>query len=109
MALADLKCVPCHSDTPPLTHEEAAELARETPQWTLKDDSIERAFKFKDFKQSMAFVNRVAAVADEEDHHPDIDIRYNRVKLVLTTHNIGGLSRNDFIMAGKIDRVADAG
>jgi 4a-hydroxytetrahydrobiopterin dehydratase len=103
MGLTDPKCKPCTSDTPPLSHKDAEILLREFPDWTLKSDSIERTFKFADFKESMRFVNRVAEVAEEEGHHPDILISYNRVKLELSTHKIHGLSRNDFILASKID------
>jgi len=63
-------------------------------------------FKFKGFREAMGFVNKVADIAEEEGHHPDIWISWNRVKLTLTTHKIGGLSRNDFIVAAKVDRVA---
>jgi 4a-hydroxytetrahydrobiopterin dehydratase len=62
-------------------------------------------FRSKDFGETMQFVNRVAQVAQEEDHHPDIEISYNKVHLTLSTHSIGGLSRNDFIVAAKIERL----
>ena len=103
--LIEQKCVPCHSEMPPLEHAAAAELARQVPQWTLKDKQIEREFKFKDFKEAMDFVNCVADLANREDHHPDISIYYNKVRLTLSTHKIGGLSKNDFILAAKIDQL----
>ena len=103
MALAEQRCVPCHGGVPPLTREEAERLRQETPEWTLKDGAIEREFRFTDFREAMAFVNQVAEVADEQDHHPDIHISYAKVRLELTTHAIGGLSRNDFIVAAKVD------
>ena len=109
MALVEQKCVPCRAGTPPLSREEAEELVKETPEWALKDDAIEREFKFKDFREAIAFVNRVADVAEEEGHHPDIYIYYNRVRLVLSTHKIGGLSKNDFILAAEIDEIAHVG
>ena len=86
---------------------DAGELATSVPQWTLLEKQIEREFKFKDFRQAMAFVNRVADAANEQDHHPDIQISYSRVRLTLSTHKIGGLSQNDFILAAKIDRLAE--
>jgi 4a-hydroxytetrahydrobiopterin dehydratase len=103
MALADEKCKPCRSDTPPLSREKAETLLEQVPDWTLKDGSIEKTFQFDDFKEAMRFVNHLAGVAEEEGHHPDIYISYNKVRLELSTHKIGGLSTNDFIVAAKID------
>jgi 4a-hydroxytetrahydrobiopterin dehydratase len=99
-------CVACEKGTPPLTTEEAALYLAQVPQWELRDGkSLRRRFRFKDFVEAMAFLNRVAQVAEEEGHHPDILISYNRVRIDLTTHAIGGLSENDFILAAKIDRL----
>jgi 4a-hydroxytetrahydrobiopterin dehydratase len=103
MKLAEQKCEPCTIGTPPLSRDQAEELLRETPRWTLKEDAIEREFTFADFRGSVDFVNRVAEVAEGEGHHPDIFIYYNTVRLHLTTHKIKGLSRNDFVLASKID------
>ena len=105
MALSAEKCVLCHEGTPPLSREESEELAKEIPQWTLKDKSIEREFTFKDFREAIGFVNKVADVAETQNHHPDICIYYNKVRLELSTHKIGGLSRNDFILAAKVDKL----
>ncbi len=74
-----------------------------TPSNTSGQATLSRDYKFKDFKESMIFVNRVAALAEAEGHHPDIVIKYNKVRLDLTTHAIKGLSINDFILAAKID------
>jgi 4a-hydroxytetrahydrobiopterin dehydratase len=105
MALAEEKSRPVVKGTPPLNRKEAEELARQVPSWKLVDSRLEEDFSFKDFGETMQFVNRVAQVAQEEDHHPDIEISYNKVHLTLSTHNIGGLSRNDFIVAAKIERL----
>jgi 4a-hydroxytetrahydrobiopterin dehydratase len=104
-SLKNRHCVPCEGGVPKLTEAKAEELRRQTPAWTLSEDAskIERKFRFEDFRQAMAFVNRVAAIANEEDHHPDILVNYSRVTLTLWTHAIGGLSENDFIVAAKID------
>ncbi len=75
----------------------------EIPQWTLKDNVIERTFVFRDFKEAMTFVNDVAEAAENENHHPDIHISYNKVRLELTTHKAGGLTQSDFILASKTD------
>ncbi len=73
--------------------------------WTLSDDvkQISKEYKFKDFLGAVNFVNKISEIAEEEGHHPDIHIFYNRVRLELSTHSIGGLSENDFILAAKID------
>ncbi len=105
MALSEQKCEPCQIGTPPLSREEARELLKQTPEWTLREGAIERGFEFKDFRAAIAFVNDVAEVAEQEGHHPDISISYNRVRLELSTHKIKGLSKNDFILASKIDRI----
>lgn len=101
-------CVPCEGGVPFMTRPEALKLAAEVNGWTLADDakSISREFVFKDFKGSMAFINKVAEIANAEDHHPDIHCWWNKVKLELSTHAIGGLSNNDFIMASKINKIA---
>lgn len=109
MALSQEKCVPCEGGTQPLSPVEARALAIQTPAWTLHEKSIEREFKFKDFREAIAFINRVADAAEEQGHHPDIYISYSKVRLELSTHKIGGLSRNDFILAAKIDQLVPEG
>jgi 4a-hydroxytetrahydrobiopterin dehydratase len=87
-----------------LSDNEIAERIPSVPGWALKQNQLEKAYKFDDFKGSMAFVNRVAAIADEMDHHPDILILYNRVTLSLTSHDSGGLTERDFRLAGRVDQ-----
>ena len=107
--LSQKKCVPCEGGTPPLENEKIQEYLKEVEGWGLKkgDPStilrIEKTFKFKSFRESIDFVNRVAGLAEQENHHPDIIIRFRKVTFELTTHAIKGLSENDFIMASKID------
>ena len=74
--------------------------------WKLDDDEIEKQYKFKDFKQSMIFVNAVADAGEAMDHHPDIEIKYNRVEITLTTHSEGGVTEKDFALAAQIDAAA---
>jgi 4a-hydroxytetrahydrobiopterin dehydratase len=74
--------------------------------WKLDDDEIEKKFKFADFKQSMLFVNAVADAAEAMDHHPDIEIKYNRVEITLSTHSEGGVTEKDFDLAAQIDAAA---
>jgi 4a-hydroxytetrahydrobiopterin dehydratase len=91
----------------PFSRPEAESLMREIHHWTLEDRTIMREFRFNDFRQAMDFTNRIAAIANQEDHHPDLFISYNKVRVTLSTHKINGLTLNDFIVAAKIDRVAD--
>jgi 4a-hydroxytetrahydrobiopterin dehydratase len=105
MKLTEQKCEPCRGGTPPLSRQEAMVLLSEIPDWTLNDSSIERTFQFRDFKEAIGFVNKVADIANEQDHHPDIHIYYNKVRIELSTHKIAGLSKNDFILAAKIDEL----
>jgi len=110
MPIIDLKqkhCVPCEGGMPPLTHEQIAHYAPQTPDWKIVDDrKITKEFKFKDFMAAISFINEVAEVAESEGHHPDIYIFYNLVRFELTTHAMKGLSENDFILAAKIDALA---
>jgi len=90
-----------------LTIRQAEEYLAQAPGWELQKnaDAIAREWKWKNFKEAVAFVNEVAALAESEGHHPDIHILYNRVVLKLWTHAIGGLSENDFILAAKINNI----
>ena len=92
---------------PPLMAEEIEKYLPEVTGWELLEDKkIRREFRFKDFKEAMAFVNKVANLAESEGHHPDIYLHsWNKVRLDLSTHAIGGLSENDFILAAKINNI----
>lgn len=103
MKLSEENCRQPKTGDLPLSPEETKKLIPDIPQWTLVDKTIQREFSFKDFRQSMDFVNKVADLAEKQNHHPDIFISYSKVKIVLSTHKVGGLSRNDFILAAKID------
>ena len=102
-------CVPCRGGVAPLTEEEARRMSEAVPGWALLQNAtrLVRRFEFRDFKAAMEFVNRVADLAEEEGHHPDFAIHWNKVELTLWTHKIGGLHENDFIMAAKIDRLLE--
>ena len=105
--LLQQKCVACRADSPSVTEQEIAELHPQVSQWQIiQEDGIpklDRVFRFKDFAQSLAFTNAVGAIAEEEGHHPDLNLHnWNKVMVTLSTHAIGGLSENDFILASKI-------
>jgi len=82
-------------------------MMKRIPEWETDKRSIERTFEFDDFNQAIDFVNAVAEIADEEDHQPDIDIRWNKVRLILSTHSEGGLTDLDFHLAEKLDTLAE--
>lgn len=107
MSLVEKRCVPCEGGTLPLTIQEAEALMKELTGWTLSSDAkkISKAFKFKDFAEALAFTNKVGALAEGEGHHPDIGLHWGKVVITLSTHAVGGLSVNDFILAAKIDTI----
>ncbi len=80
---------------------------KKVPEWEHEKKRIERVFEFDDFTEAIDFVNAVAEIAEEQEHHPDIDVRYNKVKLTLWTHNKGGLTELDFQLAERIDTLAE--
>ncbi len=88
-----------------LNESELKQALKSLPEWQLTDGSLVREWKFKDFLEAIAFVNRIATVAEAAGHHPDIDIRYNRVKLGLVTHDAGGITASDVDMAKKLNAV----
>jgi 4a-hydroxytetrahydrobiopterin dehydratase len=101
------KCVPCSQGDDPLKGDKAREmLADLDPAWRIVDDHhLTRDYRFKDFKEAMGFANQVADLAEAESHHPELRVGYGRLGIELFTHKVGGLSRNDFILAAKIDRL----
>lgn len=106
--LGTQKCTPCHSaTTKPLKRAAFTPYLEQTPGWEVVDDlKIEKKFQFKNFKEALAFVNKVGELAEQEQHHPNIYLHgWNKVKITLTTHAIKGLSINDFIMATKVDKL----
>src|SRR3989338_5456216 len=107
MDFAKKKCVPCEAGTPPLRESEINELLKEIPTWTIKDGHLFKKFKFKNFAEAVKLVNSVAEIAEQEGHHPDFCVHYNKVEIEIWTHSIGGLSENDFILAAKIDEITE--
>lgn len=98
------KCTPCSGDTPPLSDDEIERLKKKVPGWNVTSEhKLVKQFQCDDFMDAVDFVNRVAEIAEEEDHHPSIAIDYKRVTFTIWTHAIDDLSENDFILAAKID------
>ncbi len=98
-------CTPCQGGIPPLTASEVEGFRRQTPHWSVRDDSrrIERTYEFKTFAEAFAFVRKVADLAEAEGHHPDVTFVWGYATVSLQTKKIMGLHENDFIMAAKID------
>ena len=107
--LRTFHCVPCRGGDPPLTADEIAGLAPQTPEWQVIEEEniprLERTFKFKNFAQALAFTNRVGEIAEAEGHHPALLTEWGKVTVRWWTHKIKGLHRNDFIMAARTDEL----
>lgn len=101
--LAARHCQPCEGGTPVLDEEESAKRLADLPGWEKEGGSIGKLFRFKNYGQTMAFVNAVAWIAQRENHHPDLQVGYATCRVTYTTHAIGGLSENDFICAAKVE------
>lgn len=107
--LAQAQCIPCRRGDPPLSQAEIQALKVSTPEWELLEvDGIlrlQRVFKFKNFAQALEFTNRIGRIAEEQDHHPALLTEWGKVTVTWWTHAVGGLHRNDFIMAAKSDQI----
>ena len=103
MELLKERCEPREKCLEPLSENEVKRLSEGVPAWKVRDGHLQREFKFGDFSGAMEFVNKVAQLAKEQDHHPDIYISYSKVVLTFFTHTANALTRNDFIMAAKIN------
>ena len=106
--MADLvtkKCLPCEGGVAPLRQDEIDNLLRQVDGWQYANGAIVKTYSFKNYYETMAFVNATAWISHREDHHPDIAVGYNECRVKYLTHAIGGLSQNDFICAAKLDRL----
>ena len=103
--LVNKRCVPCDGNTSPMSREDAQKYLKEIPGWALTGDSIVREFRFRSYLKGLEFSYSLGKVAEEQGHHPDILIGWRRVRVTLTTHDIKGLSENDFIMAAKAEKI----
>jgi len=105
--LAQKKCKPCEGGIAPLTADEIALLMKRLKDWSYTGGVLTRTFEFRNYHETMAFVNATAWISHREDHHPDLSVGYNRCRVDYITHAIGGLSENDFICAAKIDALLE--
>ena len=107
--LAKKTCTPCRGGIPPLTRDEAQRLQAQAPDWQLADDAhrIERRFQFRNFRESLTFVQEVGELGETEGHHPEIKFGWGYATVSVSTKKIKGLHENDFIMATKIDQIFD--
>lgn len=106
--LTHKRCVPCEGGAQPLSAEQVKQYLLAVPHWKLSEDAkrIHREWRVHDFMAALEFFNRIAKIAEEEDHHPDLHLTgYRNVSVELSTHALGGLSENDFILAAKIDKL----
>jgi len=102
--LASKTCVPCRGGVPPVKGPELDALLKQVSGWSvLNEHHLTKAYKFPDFRQALAFVNRVGEIAEQQGHHPDIFLAWGKAEITLWTHAIDGLTESDFIMAAKID------
>jgi 4a-hydroxytetrahydrobiopterin dehydratase len=105
--IANKRCQPCKSGTPPLDVTTCLALLEKLPDWLLQDNKLEKSFAFKNYAETMVFVNALAWISLREDHHPDLIVGYNRCRVSYWTHDVNGLSENDFICAAKVERLLE--
>ena len=103
--LAQRSCKACEGKVAKLGDSQIRDFLSELPGWERAGDEILKTFKFQNYYETMAFVNAAAWISHREDHHPDLEVGYNKCKVRYSTHSVGGLSENDFICAAKIERL----
>ncbi|MBA3569588.1 MAG: 4a-hydroxytetrahydrobiopterin dehydratase [Pyrinomonadaceae bacterium] len=104
--LASRECVPCRGGVPPLKGEEIKKLLSQVNGWeVVNEHHLSKAYKFEDFQEALAFVDRVGKLAEEQGHHPDLCFGWGRAEITIWTHKIDGLTESDFVLAAKIDRL----
>lgn len=104
--LADKTCIPCKGGVPALKGKALSDLLAQVPGWDVPNEHhLYRVYKFPDFKQALDFVNKVGAIAEEQQHHPDLLLAWGKVEITIYTHKINGLTESDFVLAAKIDQL----
>ena len=105
--LAKQKCKPCEGGVAPYNEQQAKELLKQLKAWIIEDGKLVKLYPFRNYHETMAFVNALAWISHREDHHPDLQVGCNKCRVEYSTHAIGGLSENDFICAAKCDALFD--
>ncbi len=107
MKLAEKKCAACEGDAPKIARDQANQMLKELNGWRIIDGGkLAKSFSFSNFAGAMDLANRIAGLAEQEGHHPDLLVRWGELQVTIWTHAVGGLTENDFILAAKIDRLA---
>ena len=106
-AFAERHCRVLPAGTPALAAEAVQALLHDFPGWTLQQEAIRKSFRFADYPRTLAFVNAVAWIAQQQDHHPELQVTYDRCEVAYNTHSIGGISENDFICAARIESLIE--
>lgn len=106
--LADRSCVPCRGEVPPLTGAQIDPLLAQLPGWTVVEQHhLTKCYRLENFRAALDLVNRIGAIAEEQNHHPDIMLAWGKVEVTIWTHKINGLTESDFVFAAKCDRAAE--
>jgi len=104
--LAERECEPCRGGVPPMKGEQIAEISPQLPDWqVINEHHLQKSYTFKNFRETLDFVNRVGELAEEQGHHPDICFGWGKAAITIWTHKIDGLSESDFVLAAKIDKL----
>jgi 4a-hydroxytetrahydrobiopterin dehydratase len=103
--MSGLATIHCTANAPALSADDLRKHLTQVPRWQEQNKTIARTFSFKNYHETMAFVNAVAWIAHQEDHHPDLEVGYNKCTVRYSTHSAGGLTRNDFICAARVDQL----
>lgn len=96
-------CAACKPGTPPVAEAQVRAVLRQLPGWEMVEKELAKTYKFKNYYETIAFVNALAWISHEEDHHPDLEVGYNKCRVRYSTHSIGGISENDLICAAKVE------
>ena len=104
--LAERQCVPCRGGVPPMKSDEIEKLSAQLEEWgVVNEHHLQKSYKFEDFGETLAFVNRVGELAEQQGHHPDICFGWGKADITIWTHKIDGLTESDFVLAAKIDKL----
>jgi 4a-hydroxytetrahydrobiopterin dehydratase len=107
MSLAEKDCIPCRGGVPALHPDQMAPLLRELSGWTVVNGHhLSKTYRFPDFKNALAYVDRIGAMAEEQGHHPDVYLAWGQVRVEIWTHKIDGLTESDFVFAAKCDKLS---